>query len=124
MAPHVHDAPKVLNHRTQMQLRLFLHQHWKGLLVALVVALFGVFIALRWSRDAAETRALLRMPDAERKVLYERTLRSTESLCAQAGTDPALVDRCESSAQFLLAFPECDDACRELARAHWRGPTR
>jgi hypothetical protein len=98
--------------------------HWKGLLVALVVALLGAIVASRLLGEAAETRALLRMRPEERKVLYEQTLRSTESLCAQAGTDEALRDRCIDSSQFLLAFPECDDACRNLAQAHRHGPTR
>ena len=107
-----------------MHLRSFVAQHWKGLIVALVLALFGAFLASRLLGVGRETSALLRMPSDQRKVLYDQTLRSTQSLCAQAETDGARVDRCVDSAQFLLAFPECDDACRTFASAHRHGSTR
>lgn len=60
----------------------------------------------------------------ERKALYDQTLQSTESLCAQARTNGALLDRCADSAAFLRAFPECDDACQSRLSVHRRGPKR
>jgi len=124
MAAHVQDARKFPPHGAKMQIRPFVAQHWKGLIVALVLALFGAFLGSRLLGEGRETRALLRMPAEQRRVLYERTLQSTQSLCAQAETDGALVERCVDSAQFLLAFPECDGACQALASAHRHGPTR
>ena len=118
MATHVQDS----GHGAPI--RLFFTEHWKGLLVALVLAFAVALAATRLIGDGAETRAVERMPDAQRRALYEQSLRSTQSLCAQAETDGALVDRCAGSAQFLLAFPECDDACKAFASAHRRGPTR
>ena len=90
------------------------------------LALGGAFVVIQPTGDVAERRAILRMPAAERRALYEQELNSAQSLCAQSDTttNDALRDRCEDSARFLLAFPECDEACRALARAHSRGPTR
>lgn len=92
------------------------------MLVALVVALLAVGILFHVIR--AERDALIRMPETNRRVLYEQTLRSTQSLCERARTDEALLDRCEDSARFLLSFPECDETCRTFAAAHRRGPAR
>lgn len=105
-------------------IRLFFTDHWKGVLVALVLAFAVALAATRLVGDGAETRAVERMPDAQRRALYEQSFRSTQSLCAQAETDVALADRCVGAAQFLLAFPECDDGCRAFAGAHRQGPTR
>jgi hypothetical protein len=99
-------------------------RHWRGLLVAFLAMALGVALVLRPGGEAAERRALERMAPLERQALYQETLRSTESICAQAGTDEALVDRCMDNARFLLAFPECDDACRAIATTHQRLPTR
>jgi hypothetical protein len=96
------------------------------MVVVSALALCGAFVVVGPTGDVAERRVIQRMPAAERRALYEQELRSARSLCEQsvATTNAALRDRCEYSSRFLLAFPECDDACRELAREHSRGPTR
>ncbi len=96
----------------------------KALGLALGLALFVAAVAIWASREASERHALRRMPPAERRALYEQTLKSTESLCDQAEVDHALLERCRRSAQFLLAFPECDERCQTLVERHRNGPTR
>jgi cytochrome b pre-mRNA-processing protein 3 len=73
---------------------------------------------------AAERKALIRMPAEERRELYDETRRNAESLCAGAHRERALIGRCERTAEFLQAFPECDEACVAFARAQRREPTR
>lgn len=127
MAPQTRDAHEPLRQADQTgkgQMRLFAGRRWRGVLLVLALMILGTLVVLRWGGPAAEKRALERMPPAERAALYEKTLRGAESLCAQAGADDALRDRCADSASFLLLFPECDDACRALARTHRREPTR
>jgi FAD/FMN-containing dehydrogenase len=123
MTPHAHAAhePPPLDRRA----RSFVGRHWRILAVALA-ALSAIAVMLWPGGEAAERRALLRMAPAERRALYDEMLRSTESLCArsEAATSAALRDRCVQSTRFLRAFPECDDACQRLARAHEPGPTR
>src|SRR5262249_41948801 len=88
-------------------------QYWKLVLLVIAVAIVGLVALVR--SMGAERRALLRIPAHDREVLYQDTFRSTESLCTRARTDAELQDRCVDAANFLLAFPECDEACRSLA---------
>jgi hypothetical protein len=99
-------------------------RHWKAAIVGLLVAALAFAIAIWAGETARERRALLRMDSSDRRALYEDTLRSTETVCARAVADHALQARCESSARFLLAFPECDEGCHAVARGHLAGPTR
>jgi hypothetical protein len=80
-------------------------------------ALFALFIAALiafwiWSNDA-ERRAIRNLPATERAGVYQRTLENFQSVCASA--DLALEEYCRDQARTLLAFPECDESCRELA---------
>jgi hypothetical protein len=102
----------------------FASRHGVGLLVALVVGLLAAAVLLWAGGLVGERRALLRMNPEERRGLYDETRRNAEAICSRAGTEPALRDRCIDSASFLLAFPECDEACQTFARAHGREPTR
>jgi hypothetical protein len=95
------------------------------LLVVLAFAAVGaVVVARHWKAGYSERQAIATMPTTERSALYVQVLRTTEMICARAHDDDGLAERCRGSASFLLTFPECDDACRSLARAHQRGPTR
>ncbi len=104
--------------------RAFVPRHWKGLLAAVVVGVVIVVVKLWPGGLAAERRALVKMRPEERRALYQETFRNAGALCAQAQREPALLDRCQGSVAFLLAFPECDAECRAFADAHRRGPTR
>lgn len=79
-----------------------------GALVLLAATLLGVWLQGSVARD------LGRMAEPERRALYERTLENLRT-CARAPTD-ALQPYCEEQALFVGNFPECDDACRALAR--------
>jgi hypothetical protein len=94
----------------------------------LVLAALGLTLtaAMAWWgwNQSAEHRALVDMPAAERRMLYQETRRSTETLCADARSDSALEQRCQESAGFLLLFPECDGECQAFARSLVRQPAR
>jgi hypothetical protein len=94
------------------------------LLVALVLALFVLGVILWPGGRLGERRALERMAPSERGALYEETKRNVDAICERAKTELALSDRCNYAAEFLLAFPECDDQCRAFAHARRHTPTR
>lgn len=80
----------------------------------------GVLVLLGRACAARELRA---MPDPERHALYERTLETLRTTCARP-SGPTVTDCCSEQAAFVLQLPECDDACRDLARRLDRRPTR
>jgi hypothetical protein len=85
-----------------------------AVLLAFVVVAVVTAVWMFWNRDG-ESRALERMSPETRAELYRETLTATRTLCDVARTDESLRERCSSSAEFLLAFPECDDACHTFA---------
>lgn len=88
----------------------------KRLFVALAFVVAAIVVALWMSwNHGSESRALERMSPDTRVQLYRETLAATRTLCEAARTDDTLRDRCSSSAEFLLDFPECDDACHTFA---------
>jgi hypothetical protein len=98
--------------------------HWRGFLAGLAFALL-VAVALMWQGgQTAERNALLRMTPEDRRVLFEESRRHAEAVCGRADADTGLVERCADAATFLLAFPECDQACESFVRARRHGPTR
>ena len=84
---------------------------WAAILVLTI--LFAV-IADWWSADG-EPRELRTLPETQRAGLYHRTIENLKTIC-----DPApgrsMRTFCRSEATFALQFPECDDACQQLAR--------
>jgi hypothetical protein len=104
-------------------------REWNGKHSRIVVAVLAAIVLVAtigvwaWTKDA-ERRALLRMAPDERAVLYRETRASTESLCKRAEVDSTFRTRCLDSAQFLLVFPECDDACHAFARQFTAQPSR
>ncbi len=103
---------------------LLVRNQARWLVGLVIVGVVAVALARHWEAGKAEQRAVATIPETERGALYEELLQSTEMLCARARVDDGLFDRCADSANFLLTFPECDDACRNLARIHHRGATR
>jgi hypothetical protein len=85
-----------------------------GILRSTILALcvIGAIAFWIWS-EGAERRALRDLPEAEREAVYRRTLENYGAVCASG--DLALDEYCRGQAQILLAFPECDEACRALA---------
>jgi hypothetical protein len=90
-------------------------------LAALLIVAMTAFWA--WNRNA-ERRALARMPPDQRAALFEQTRVTTTALCDRAAVDGALRDRCIASAEFMSAFPECDDACQTYVKQFTAQPAR
>jgi hypothetical protein len=93
--------------------------------IAALVLMVLVSAALVWlrSRDA-EHDAIRRLSDAERRALYERTLRTLRSSCDPKTRPQGLADFCRAQADFILKFPECDSVCTTLAAEFRQLPTR
>ena len=87
----------------------------RRLLFGVVAFAAGAFVVLWIWGGKGDSSALRRLPPDNRAQLYQQTLAATRTLCDAARTDDALADRCASWAEFLLEFPECDDACRAFA---------
>jgi hypothetical protein len=79
---------------------------------------------LLWlSPPGAEGDAIRSLPEAERRSLYERTLRTLESPCKRH-RGSGLESICRQQADFVVQFPECDAQCSALAEAFRAGPSR
>lgn len=76
-----------------------------------------------WNPDA-ERKAILKLPEPERRALYERTLRTLETTCRPDKRAKGLEDFCREQSEFILRFPECDAACSSAAEPYRREPTR
>jgi hypothetical protein len=57
-------------------------------------------------------------------VVYERAMENVKALCGQGPRTDALERECAELIRFALQFPECDDACRAMARMHQPRPTK
>lgn len=84
---------------------------WKrqALLVGLVLlfALSGLWLYLHGSDE----RAIAAMAPAQRASLFKETRERFLGDCVTR-VAPDAEARCHKQAEFLLHFPECDDACR------------
>lgn len=98
------------------------YRHW--MTGAAVVLVLGGVLASWMLSDRTEEKTVRDMDPADRSALHEATLRNVDLLCARADTETVLRDRCSDAAAFLLAFPECDEACRDHARSLTRKPAR
>jgi phosphate/sulfate permease len=83
--------------------------------IALAIAI-AFLVAMR--RPTAEQRALSRMAPDERRAVYERAMENLKVLCGRGPRTDALERECTTQIEFLLQFPECDDACRSIAQMH------
>jgi hypothetical protein len=95
--------------------------------IAIAAAVLVVLLALLWlwsQRIAEQDRALEQLPAAERRALYERTLHTLERSCAPRTRPAGLDDYCRQQAEFIVRFPECDQACRTVAEQFQKKPTR
>jgi hypothetical protein len=115
MVTHASHARGAAPSPKRRPVRDFVVRHEKRLLVGIVSAVVLAIAIARVHGGGSEQEAITRMPDGERAVLYQRLAASTEMVCARAEIDPVLARRCRDSAEFLRAFPECDQSCRNLA---------
>jgi hypothetical protein len=96
---------------------------WSRLLKRLAIGLLAAIAVLLWAwRQGSERRAVQGLPEADRAALYRRTLDTLTTTC-RPGASEGLHDFCRDQAELLLGFPECDEACRALAR-RFVNPTR
>jgi cytochrome b pre-mRNA-processing protein 3 len=89
----------------------------------LAVALVAAAISLLVWCSGQERRAIGKMEAADRRALFEETLAGFHTLCEPLQQE-ALRPRCRAEAEFLLQFPECDEACQILVAPHLGSPTR
>jgi len=85
--------------------------------IAFALAAAVVMALLSW-HQGDERRALAALPAGERAAIYAMDLESFQSLCGRARRPDALERACREKAEFMLLFPECDQACGQLARDH------
>jgi CheY-like chemotaxis protein len=82
-----------------------------AVLFGLAMVAIGLSLAGKGDRDE-----LWRLPAVERAGYFARTLSDVSMGCAGAEVPTAIVrEHCQHQARFLLLFPECDSACRQLA---------
>ncbi|WP_224368624.1 hypothetical protein [Hyalangium versicolor] len=88
---------------------------WRRALVLGVVAV-GSLIIWVWVHSSTEG-AVRAMSPAQREAFYKEAWADQRRHCLAGGEGPAEpASRCRQRAEFLLAFPQCDEACRtELA---------
>ncbi len=87
-----------------------------------VIVATGTILWL-WNPDA-EGKAILNLPQMERRALYERTLRTLETTCRSKASASGLEDFCRGQAEFIVRFPECDAVCSALAEPRRSLPSR
>jgi hypothetical protein len=92
-------------------------------IVILLVAAIGCVILWHWTR-ADEPTAIRALPTADRRALFEGTLRTLQSVCDAQRRPPGLDGFCNEQAIFVEQFPECEAVCRALAKAARTQPTR
>ncbi|RKG96673.1 hypothetical protein [Corallococcus carmarthensis] len=93
----------------------------KGTWLALVfVAMVGVFIWLQ----GGENRALSAMSPSQREALFSETRDEFRLLCLVDGGASRWPKKCARQADFLVRFPECDDACRREVEPFLPRPSR
>jgi len=62
--------------------------------------------------------AVLAMAPAQREALFKETWKAQRMRCSKAGEPVDTAEQCQQRAEFLLLFPQCDEACRaELAHS-------
>ncbi|MCY1017974.1 hypothetical protein [Pyxidicoccus sp. MSG2] len=75
--------------------------------------------------QGGENRALNAMSPAQRAALFQETRDSIRLMClSDAGVKKAFQGRCAKQADFLVRFPECDEACKQEVAPMLPQPTR
>ncbi|RKH03315.1 hypothetical protein D7V97_26685 [Corallococcus sp. CA053C] len=91
---------------------------WIGIVL---MVLLGVFLWLQ----GGENRALNAMSPSQRQALFQETRDEFQELCLLPdGGTTRFPKRCAQHADFLVRFPECDDACKQEAQPFLKRPTR
>ena len=91
-----------------------------AIVVLVLLAGFALAWLLREHRAEVEVRAL---PAQQRQALYQRTLETLRSTCAEVD-GASLGEYCQEQAELITRFPECDAPCRSLADRYASIPSR
>jgi hypothetical protein len=86
------------------------------LAIAAILAAAALLIGFWVWRSGAESRAIHDLPAPVRAQVYLHTLANLKTLCDRP--DGAFDDYCRRQAAFIIEFPECDDACLDIAGRH------
>lgn len=91
----------------------------------LVISAGLVALAMWWlAARSPEGAALGELPVAERRALYERTLQTLQTTCAQPSRPSGLDHFCAEQAELIVQFKECDAECQRLVDTQRMAPTR
>jgi len=88
-----------------------------------VICAATVSILWLWNPDT-EQKAIMELPEPERRALFERTLRTLETTCRPEGRESGLEEFCRRQAEFILRFPECDAHCSGATAPYRSAPSR
>jgi hypothetical protein len=111
MTTHAHPDPWSARRRT----------HYNALAFAAFALMIGAILTQVTDRRS-ERATIEQLPAGERQALYERTLQTLSTTCSEpvAGLDKF----CREQADFIVQFPECDNACVAMAQRHRSQATR
>jgi len=83
-------------------------------LITVAIAVALVTAALFWtSVKLVRGAQVARLPEPERKALYQRALADLKLCTTDSGR--LIKKHCEHQAELIVEFPECDGACKRLA---------
>ena len=78
------------------------------------VACLGVWVWVQNTKGGA----VLALAPAQREALFKETWKAQRMRCSKVGEQVDTSEQCRQRAEFLLLFPQCDEACRaELAHS-------
>lgn len=92
---------------------------WWLLVAGLVIVVMAIVAS---SMDRGSRSALDDLPADTRAALYSRTMENLRTVCAHPTDD--VRSYCTEEASLAVRLPECDDACRSLARPFANRPSR
>ncbi len=89
---------------------------YRSLVLLIALALIAAGVAVWQSRRPREQPALSNLSQTGRAALYEHQSSDFRTFCAGQSVQPPMASFCKTTAERLLQFPECDDACRTAAK--------
>jgi hypothetical protein len=86
---------------------------------AVLLGLVGVWMWVHGS----EGGALRAMSPAQREAFYQEAWAAQRALCLEVDGPRDSEARCRKRAEYLLQFPQCDEACRTELAPSLKGAT-
>lgn len=85
---------------------------------AVALGALGVWVWVHGSEEGA----LLAMSPAQRTVLFQEAWEDQRTRCLGGEGPRDTESRCRQRAEYLLRFPQCDEACRAELAPSLQGP--